>query len=429
MPTFTDASNNTWRYMLDASNAIIGNGFHSGATTSDSGLSGAIVIPSALNGYPVTSINARAFSLTSITSISIPDSVTSILTSAFYNCTGLTSITLNASSIGPGAFQSCSNLASVTIGASVISIADYCFINCTSLVSINIPDSVTSIGTDRTFEGTSSNLTVTMKTKTIGGTQYTSPTAPGPDIAFFGNSTVTLVEPPPPLTMTITSTTVTSGSTTNNTPIALTFTSSASTTDFVVDDISVTNGTLSAFVGSGTVYTATFTPNGQGPVACTINVQAGAFTAAGLNNNASNTFTFIYDAAPTMTITSTTVTNNATTNVKPIELTFTSSEAITGFTKDDISFNNGTLSDLTVSSDTVYTATFTPTIQGAYTINVPVGAFTANGLNNTAASKLKVNVDAAVLFRPLAVKAPTGTLIVYAPVSYTHLTLPTTPYV
>ena len=92
--------------------------------------------------------------------------------------------------------------------------------------------------------------------------------------------------------MTIASTTsgVTDGSTTNDSSIALTFTSSEATTNFVVGDITVSGGTLSSFSAtSSTVYTATFTPSASG--ATTIDVAGGAFTdAAGNNNTAATQF-------------------------------------------------------------------------------------------------------------------------------------------
>ena len=79
---------------------------------------------------------------------------------------------------------------------------------------------------------------------------------------------------------------IASGLTTNNKFIALTFTSTKTTTNFVVGDISLTNGVLSNFTGIGTdgkVYTAIFTPTGRG--ACTINVLQGAYTDAAGNGN------------------------------------------------------------------------------------------------------------------------------------------------
>ena len=283
----------TWNYTLDVSNnASIGISGGSDATTLGANLSGVRIIPSALNGYTVTRIGTGAFfNCIGLTSLTIPNSVTFIGTQAFKTCSGLTSFTIpnSVTSMGVEVFGRCSGLTSVKIGNSLTSIGFAAFQDATSLSSINIPDSVTSIG-DTAFTGTSANLTITMNTKTFGVTVYTSPAT---NVVFFGNTSVDFFLP---LSMTITSTTsgVTSGSTTKNTFIDLTFTSTESTTDFVVGDISVTNGTLnSSFGGSGSVYTAIFTP--AGPGACTINVAANKFTSAGQNNTASNIFTWTFD--------------------------------------------------------------------------------------------------------------------------------------
>jgi hypothetical protein len=74
--------------------------------------------------------------------------VTSIGSSAFRSCSGLTSISIpySVTSIGSSAFRSCSGLTSVNIPSSVTSIGDYAFGNCGGLTSVNIPSSVTSIG-------------------------------------------------------------------------------------------------------------------------------------------------------------------------------------------------------------------------------------------------------------------------------------------
>ena len=86
----------------------------------------------------------------SLTSVTIPDSVESIGSNAFYNCTNLTSVTIGNSvtSIGTYAFYGCNGLTSVTIGDSVTNIGNSAFQGCSGLTSITIPDSVTSIGSN-----------------------------------------------------------------------------------------------------------------------------------------------------------------------------------------------------------------------------------------------------------------------------------------
>ena len=78
----------------------------------------------------------------------IPNNVTSIGNSAFYQCTGITSISIPNSviAIGDSAFYECSNLTSLVLPNSIKMIEDYVFCGCAGLTSVNIPNSVTSIG-------------------------------------------------------------------------------------------------------------------------------------------------------------------------------------------------------------------------------------------------------------------------------------------
>lgn len=80
-------------------------------------------------------------------------SVTRIGERAFCNCSGLTSVTIPniVSSIGFAAFERCSGLTSVIIGNSVTSIANYAFYDCVRLARVEIPNSVTSIGYNAYF--------------------------------------------------------------------------------------------------------------------------------------------------------------------------------------------------------------------------------------------------------------------------------------
>ena len=115
-------------------------------------LSEVITIPATVTKdgvkYTVTSIGDDAFASCYITSVEIPDSVTSIGNFAFSWCSSLTNIDIpdSVTSIGDYAFLDCSDLTSVTIPDGVTSIGDFAFSRCGSLTSVTIPDSVTSIG-------------------------------------------------------------------------------------------------------------------------------------------------------------------------------------------------------------------------------------------------------------------------------------------
>ncbi|MDB4666381.1 leucine-rich repeat domain-containing protein [Akkermansiaceae bacterium] len=140
-------------------------------TNCDEAAGGELVIPSTIEGKPVTSIGERAFEdcirLTSISlgsgitsigerafsncsqlrSINIPAGVTAIKYYTFLYCTKLNSVSFEAnselSSIGINAFQNCESLRSITIPDGVIEIRDVAFQNCHSLTTIALPNLIT----------------------------------------------------------------------------------------------------------------------------------------------------------------------------------------------------------------------------------------------------------------------------------------------
>ena len=206
------------------------------------------------------------------------------------------------------------------------------------------------------------------------------------------NSTVTLNDLRPTMAITAvngSSSAVSDGSTTNDATLTVTFTSSGSTSDFVVGDVTVSGGALSSFSGSGTTYTATFTPSANG--ATTIDVAAGAFTdASGYSNAAATQFNWTYDSVgPLITITATdgsnAVANNSITNDATLTVTFTANETVTGFAVGDVGAVGGSLSSFS-GSGTTYTATFTPSSDRNTMIYIPAAGFTDAATNNNLAS-------------------------------------------
>ena len=159
-------------------------------TSGDNKYTSDVVIPEKFTyegmEYSVTSIGDKAFwECSGLTSVTIPNSVTSIGSSAFWNCTGLTSVYItdlaawcriffsgnesnplnyahhlyingeeikdlvipnSVTTIGNYAFQYCSSLTSVTIPNSVTTIGTQAFSHCSGLTSVTIGNSVTSIG-------------------------------------------------------------------------------------------------------------------------------------------------------------------------------------------------------------------------------------------------------------------------------------------
>ncbi len=128
-----DFTEGDYTYTIDNGEATI--------TGFNSSYSGALSITNTLGGFPVTAIGDFAFyNCIGLTSVTIPDSVEHIVYYAFSWCAGLTSVTIGngVTSIGDYAFVCCTGLTSVTIPGSVISIGNDAFGDCLSLTTLTV---------------------------------------------------------------------------------------------------------------------------------------------------------------------------------------------------------------------------------------------------------------------------------------------------
>jgi len=98
----------------------------------------------------------------SLTSVAIPDSVTSIEKMAFAYCSGLTSVTIGSgvTEIGESAFIGCKSLASINIPDNVTSIGESAFNGCSGLTSVTIGSGVAEIGGDAFYNSTNASFTI-----------------------------------------------------------------------------------------------------------------------------------------------------------------------------------------------------------------------------------------------------------------------------
>lgn len=135
------------------------------------GPGGVVTIPETIDGLPVVGIGSYAFdAATSVTGITIPDSITSIGTYAFRSCSGLASVIIGAGvkSIGFGAFIECRNLTSVTLPPGLTDFQTYAFRACSSLASLTIPTNVITIANSVFFDSGLTNIAIPRSVTSIG---------------------------------------------------------------------------------------------------------------------------------------------------------------------------------------------------------------------------------------------------------------------
>ena len=219
-----------WTYSVSYGGAII---------SAYSGAGGVVTVPSQLGGYPVRKVgngypSIFASNSNSVTSIIVPNSVTSIGDYAFYGCLSLNSVTIpnsvtnigayafasesigigingtmqlssiaipdSVTNIGEKAFFGCTKLANVTIGNGVTSIEAGAFNGCSSLTSMTLPNSLKTLGYSSGFGGPSYNGVFAYCSNLISINIGNSVTTIG-DSLFVGCSRLTSITIPPTVTV------------------------------------------------------------------------------------------------------------------------------------------------------------------------------------------------------------------------------------
>ena len=178
----------------------------------------------------------------------------------------------------------------------------------------------------------------------------------------------------PTLTMTFSP----SANPTNASTITVTITASETVTDLVGPDLVLTNATLLDFEGSGTSYSATIEPDGDGTVVVALDAAA-AIDGAGNTTAAVSRSVAVDRTAPTATVTRDT--NDDPTSAAYATLTIAWSETVSGFVVGDLLLENATASNFALVGTTA-TVRITPIVDGEVRVTLPAGV-AADAAGNT----------------------------------------------
>ena len=140
----------------------LGNGCFNGCTSLTN-----ITLPNTINSLGVSCFE----SCTSLTNITLSNTITQLGDYCFWSCKSLTNITLPNSikSLGNGCFNGCKSLTNITLPNTITQLTNSCFNDCTSLTNITLPNSIKSLG-NYYFQNCSSltNITLPNSIKSLG---------------------------------------------------------------------------------------------------------------------------------------------------------------------------------------------------------------------------------------------------------------------
>lgn len=240
--------------------------------------------------------------------------------------------------------------------------------SCTDVDFSNLPSH--SISTPISFNASTDNTyQVCIIAKNEAGHWQPTPTGPAP---------FRLDQTPPTPTLSYTG-----GAPLNTSPMVFSIVFNEVVVGFDSSDLSIVNGTVQSFSGSGSSYTFSVLPTAQGNVS--VNVAANSSQdLAGNSSLASNTITRNFDSVPPTVLISSIV--NSSTNQTSIPVNITFSKPVSGFIASDLVVVNGSVNSFN-GSGANYTLNLVPASQGAVSIQLPSGvAIDASGNLNTSAN-------------------------------------------
>lgn len=149
-----------YSYTTNEDNTLIITGY--------SGPGGAVNIPRAINGLPVAGIGTFAFLFANVSSVTIPEGVTSIGYDAFSGCTHLTGVLFphSLTSLGNGAFSECYSLGTILFPSGLTNLAGEVFYDCPSLTQVYFAGDAPTA--DSYYAFYSDNATVYYLSNTVG---------------------------------------------------------------------------------------------------------------------------------------------------------------------------------------------------------------------------------------------------------------------
>ena len=352
-----------------------------------------VVLPSTLER-----IGRFAFDETSLTEVSLPDSLIAIDYGAFRR-SDLTELVVPDSvvTIGDAAFDG-SALTSIHLPDSLTAIGDYAFYN-TDLSTVTIPNSVQKLGRGA-FVAT--DIQSVVVPASFAGNLPTHAFNSGTEIALstLESAGESLDTTAPTVLVRSDDDVLTIGESAN-----ISFILSEPSTDFAVDDVIITGGVLSEFTGSGTTYTAQFTPFWNSSEAGVVTVEPGSFTDAAGNSGTTGSVEIAVDTRDTIPPTVTIQSDDLTlTSGETATITFTFSEALQSssphnFAFEDVVVTGGELSDF-AGSGTAYTALFTPSANSSTDGVITIPGFKFNDLagnHNEKSTKVVIAVDTLIV--------------------------------